>query len=128
MRLKVIQRFKDEEFGIVTAVPTNETEKLMLRALKYELIDRDEAFCNWHPERLGKKLALKYAKALGYQNPVFNGEDNYLTDEVCGGEFDFEITATPSNLMVVMAGYRMLGKYRKVAQIKKELKRLNVAF
>ena len=46
MRLKVIQRFKDEEFGIVTAVPTNETEKLMLRALKYELIDRDEAFCN----------------------------------------------------------------------------------
>lgn len=127
MRMKVVQRFRDEDFAVVMAVPANETEMIMLRALKYELIDRDEAFCNWHPERLGKKLALKYMKALGYKNPVFNGEDNYLTEEFCNGEIDFEITATPSNLMTIIAGYRMMGKHRKVAQILKEAHRLNAA-
>ena len=127
MRLKTVQRFEDEMFNIIMAVPTNETERLLLRALKYELIDRDEAFCNWHPERLGKKMAVNYAKALGYKNPVFNGEDNYLTEEFANGEISFEITATPSNLMTIIAGYRMMGKHRKVAQILKEARRLNAA-
>ena len=127
MRLKTVQRFEDEMFNIVMAIPSNETERLMLRAIKYEIIDRDEAFCNWHPERLGADMAVSYAKALGYKNPIFNGEDNYLTEEFCGGEIDFEITATPSNLMVLIAGYRMMGKHRKVAQILKEARRLNAA-
>lgn len=127
MRLKVVQRFRDEDFAVVMAVPSNETERLMLRALKYEIIDRDEVFCNWHPERLGADMAVSYAKALGYKNPKFNGEDNYLTEEFCGGEIGVEITATPSNLMTIIAGYRMMGKHRKVAQILKEARRLNAA-
>lgn len=127
MRLKTVQRFVDEDFNIVMGVPSNEMERLMLRALKYELIDRDEVFCNWHPERLGDKMAVSYAKALGYKNPKFNGEDNYLTEEYCNGEIGFEITATPSNLMTIIAGYRMMGKHRKVARILKEARRLNAA-
>lgn len=127
MRLKTVQRFADEDFNIVMGVPSNEMERLMLRALKYELIDRDAVFCNWHPERLGGEMAVSYAKALGYKNPKFNGEDNYLTEEFANGEIDFEITATPSNLMTIIAGYRMMGKYRKVARILKEARRLNAA-
>lgn len=127
MRLKTVQRFEDEMFNIIMGVPSNEMERLMLRALKYELIDRDEVFCSWHPERLGADMAVSYAKALGYKNPKFNGEDNYLTEEYCNGEIGFEITATPSNLMTIIAGYRMMGKHRKVAQILKEARRLNAA-
>ena len=127
MRVKTVQRFEDEMFNIVMGVPSNEMERLMLRALKYELIDRDEVFCSWHPERLGADMAVSYAKALGYKNPKFNGEDNYLTEEYCNGEIGFEITATPSNLMTIIAGYRMMGKHRKVAQILKEARRLNAA-
>ena len=66
-------------------------------------------------------------RLLVIKTPVFNGEDNYLTEEFANGEISFEITATPSNLMTIIAGYRMMGKHRKVAQILKEARRLNAA-
>lgn len=114
---------KDIGFDKLVAVPSNDLEQRFLEVLKYELIDPDELLCDWHPERLGQELSLDYMKALGYTSVYFNGENERLTQEFEGEEY--MITATPSNLKVIIAGYRMLGKHRKVAKILKDVKRVD---
>lgn len=126
MKLFKTQLFEHEEFKRIVCIPTTKWEYTILQELKYKIIDEDEIMSNFHPERLGKKVALKYMKALGFENPVFHGNDSRLTYEVDGVTYD--LTATPSNIHVLIAGYRMLGKHRKVARIIKDLKRLNAMY
>ena len=110
-------------FNKLVAVPSNDLERGILDVLKYDLIDENELLCDWHPEWLGEELSLDYMKALGFTSVYFNGIDNRLTQEFEGEEY--MITATPSNLKVIIAGYRMLGKHRKVAQILRDVKRVD---
>lgn len=72
---------------------------------------------------MGEELSLDYMKALGFTSIQYNGKDNRLTQIFEGEEYD--IVATPSNLKVIIAGYRMLGKHRKVAQILRDVKRVD---
>lgn len=113
----------EDVVGKLVAIPSNKLEHAFLNVLKYDLIDPEELLCDWHPEWLGEELSLDYMKALGYTSVYYNGKDNRLTQEFEGEEY--MITATPSNLKVIIAGYRMLGKYRKVAKILKDIKRLD---
>lgn len=121
--MRFTKYFENVDFGKIVAVPSNELERGFLKALKYDLIDPDELLCDWHPEWLGEELSLDYMKALGITSVHYNGEDNRMTQEFEGEEYD--IVATPSNLKVIIAGYRMLGKHRKVAKILKDVKRVD---
>ena len=62
-------------------------------------------------------------KALGYTSVYYNGKDQRLTQEFEGEEYT--ITSIPSDLRVIIAGYRMLGKHRKVAQILRDIDRVD---
>lgn len=110
-------------FNNLVAIPSNRLEQGFLEVLKYNLIDPNELLCDWHPEWLGEELSLDYMKALGFTSVQYNGKDNRLTQIFEGEEYD--IVATPSNLKVIIAGYRMLGKHRKVAQILRDVKRVD---
>lgn len=108
------------------AVPTTRMEKSMLQALKYEIISDKPELCNWHPELLGEDLAVEYANALGHSNVEYNGSDDYMDvyDDPNWG--NYRVTATPSNLECMIAGYRLLGRHRKVAMILKKIKALGI--
>lgn len=121
--MRFTKYFENVDFGKLVAVPSNKLEQGFLQALKYNLIDPDELLCDWHPEWLGEELSLDYMKALGFTSVKFNGDNNRLTQIFEGEEYD--ITATPSNLKVIIAGYRMLGKHRKVTKILKDVKRVD---
>lgn len=110
-------------FNNLVAIPSNRLEQGFLEVLKYNLIDQNELLCDWHPEWLGEELSLDYMKALGFTSVQYNGKDNRLTQIFEGEEYD--IVATPSNLKVIIAGYRMLGKHRKVAKILRDVKRVD---
>lgn len=120
-------RFKNitlnDGYQTLIAVPSTKLEQKILKVFKYDLIDENELLCDWHPEWLGEENALKYMRALGYTSVYYNGPGARLTQEFEGEEY--VITATPSNLKVIIAGYRLLGKHRKVAQILKDLKRVD---
>ena len=113
----------EDVVGGLVAIPSNILEQRFLEILKYDLIDPEELLCDWHPEWLGEELSLDYMKALGFTSVHYNGEDNRMTQEFEGEEYD--IVATPSNLKVIIAGYRMLGKHRKVAKILRDVKRVD---
>lgn len=121
--MRFSKRYEDLGFDRMVAIPSNKLEHGFLQALKYNLIDPDELLCDWHPEWLGEELSLDYMKALGFTSVHYNGEDNRMTQEFEGEEYD--IVATPSNLKVIIAGYRMLGKHRKVAKILRDVKRVD---
>jgi hypothetical protein len=121
--MRFTKAYENMGFDKMVAIPSNELERRFLQVLKYDLIDPDELLCDWHPERLGQELSLDYMKALGFTSVHYNGEDNRMTQEFEGEEYD--IVATPSNLKVIIAGYRMLGKHRKVAKILKDVKRVD---
>ena len=116
--------YKDFGFNMLVAIPSTKLEQRFLEIFKYELFnDDEESLCNWHPEWLGRDLSLDYMKALGYTSVYYNGKDQRLTQEFEGEEYT--ITSIPSDLRVIIAGYRMLGKYRKVAKILKDIKRVD---
>lgn len=121
--MRFTKRYENYGFDKMVAIPSNKMECQFLEILKYNLIDPDELLCDWHPEWLGEELSLDYMKALGFTSVQFNGEDNRLTQIFEGEEYD--ITATPSNLKVIIAGYRLLGKHRKVAKILRDIKRVD---
>lgn len=121
--MRFTKYFENVDFGKLVAVPSNKLEQGFLQALKYNLIDPDELLCDWHPEWLGRELSLDYMKALGFTSVQYNSEDARMTQMFEGEEYD--IVATPSNLKVIIAGYRMLGKHRKVAQILRDVKRVD---
>ena len=125
--MKIINvRYEGNDYISTIAVPTTRMEQSMLQALKYELISDKAELCNWHPELLGEDLAVQYANALGHNNVEFNGSDDYMDvyDDPNWG--NYRVTATPSNLECMIAGYRLLGRYRKVARILKKVKSLGI--
>lgn len=125
--MKLVKRqFEGNDYVSVVGVPTTKLEARMLQNLKYGLISDKAELCNWHPEWLGEDLAVWYANQLGYSNVDFIDNEEYM--EVCNyPEYgNFKITATPSNLECIIAGYRMIGRHRKVAQILKKIKQLGI--
>lgn len=121
--MRFSKRYANDGYDKMVVIPSNDMEQRFLKRLKYDLIDPDELLCDWHPEWLAEEIALDYMKALGYTSVYYNGSGNRMTQEFEGEEYD--ILATPSNLKVIIAGYRMLGKHRKVAQIMKDVKRVD---
>lgn len=109
------------------AIPTTKFEKVMLQKLKYGIISNKAELCNWHPELLGEDLAIWYVNQLGYSNVSFFDTEEYMEYDDQDGD-TYKITATPSNLECIIAGYRMIGRHRKVAQILKKIKQLGIEY
>lgn len=127
--MKIINvRYEGNDYVSAVAIPTTKLEALMLQNLKYGIISDEAELCNWHPEWLGEDLAVWYANALGYSNVDFIDTEEYM--EVCDDpEYgNFKITATPSNLECLIAGYRMIGRHRKVAMLLKKIKALGIEY
>ena len=124
--MKLVKRqFEENDYASIVAVPTTKLEARMLRGLKYGITSTEAELCNWHPEWLGEDLAVWYANQLGYSNVDFIDTEEYMeyTNQDGGG---YKITATPSNLECIIAGYRMIGRHRKVAMILKKIKQLGI--
>ena len=124
--MKIINaRYEGNDYVSAVAVPTTKLEARMLRNLKYGIISNKAELCNWHPELLGEDLAIWYANQLGYSNVSFFDTEEYMEYDDQDGN-TYKITATPSNLECIIAGYRMIGRHRKVAQILKKIKQLGI--
>ena len=113
------------DYQSLIAVPTTKLERGMLQSLKYDLFDpKDESMSPWHMERIGSEgRVIALANALGWSKVSYNGGDLYPEYEDEEGNCNY-ITAIPSNVETILAGYRLLGKHRKVAQILKKIKSL----
>ena len=113
------------DYQSLIAVPTTKLERGMLQSLKYDLFyPKDESMSPWHMERIGSEgRVIALANALGWSKVSYNGGDLYPEYEDEEGSCNY-ITAIPSNVETILAGYRLLGKHRKVAQILKKIKSL----
>lgn len=125
MKFRKVQ-FEGNGYVSTVVIPTTKVERGLLQRFKYNLISDKLELCNWHPEWLGESLAIEYANALGHNSVEFNGEDDYMDvyDDPEWG--NYRVTATPSNLECIIAGYRLLGRHRKVAMILKKIKALGI--
>ena len=124
--MKFVKRqFEECAFTTLIAVPTTKLEQKMLKALKYDLFDpEDSSMSPWHIERVGgERETIMLANALGWSNVTYNGDDEYPDTYEDGFGWTY-ITAIPSNIETILAGYRLLGKHRKVAMILKKIKSL----
>ena len=125
--MKLVKRqFEGNDYTSVVAKATTGLERELLQRFKYDLISDKLELCNWHPEWLGESLAIEYANALGHNSVEFNGEDDYMdvyNDPEWG---NYRVTATPSNIETLIAGYRLMGRHRKVAMILKKIKALGI--
>lgn len=111
MKIKVT-RF--DNFNNVRTVATTKLESKMLRELKTDLYEDGTWLSRWQPERLGEERAIVYANALGHSGVKYNGADKYMSTKL------YNIVEAPKDLEVIIAGYRMLGRYRKVSRILRE--------
>ena len=125
MKVFLKQRYDNEAFESVLVRPTTRFEKQALKVLKNDLFD-DDGFFN--PSLLGEDLCVEYAKALGYDIPSHYSFDSnngilYWWEE---GEFAGYryFNCIPSNTEVLEAAYKMAGRYRKLARLRKEIKRI----
>ena len=125
--MKLVKRqFEGNGYVSTVVIPTTKVERGLLQRFKYSLISDKLELCNWHPEWLGESLAIQYANALGHSFVEFNGEDDYM-DVYNDPEYgNYRVTATPSNLECLIAGYRLMGRHRKVAQILRKIKSLGL--
>lgn len=127
--MKLVKRqFEGNGYVSTVVIPTTKVEYGMLQKLKYNLISDKLEICNWHPEWLGAELAVEYANALGHSQVIFNGTEDYMDVENDQQWGDYRVTATPSNLETLIAGYRLMGRHRKVAQILKKIKSLGIEY
>ena len=125
--MKIINaRYEGNAYISTVAIPTTKVEYGMLQKLKYNLISDKLEICNWHPEWLNLPLAIEYANALGHSQVIFNGTEDYMDVENDPQWGNYRVTATPSNLETLIAGYRLMGRHRKVAQILKKIKSLGI--
>ena len=120
------ERFETNAYFSSVAVPTTKLEARMLQNLKYGIISDKAELYNWHPEWLGEDLAVWYANQLGYSNVDFIDTEEYMEVTNDPEYGNYKITATPSNLECIIAGYRMIGRHRKVAMILKKIKQLGI--
>lgn len=102
------------------AIPTTKFEKVMLQKLKYDLLDNDYVCGNWHPEECAICHPLDLVDVLGYPNATHNSRGGFAD------EYGNDINQKPTNLDAIIAGYRMIGRHRKVAQILKKIKQLGI--
>lgn len=126
--MKFIKRqFEECAYQSIIAVPTNKLEQEMLQALKYNLFDpEDNSMSPWHIEKVGgERETIMLANALGWSNVSYNGDDLYPETYEEGFGWNY-ITAVPSNIETIIAGYRLLGRHRKVAMILKKIKALGI--
>ena len=125
--MKIINaHYEGNAYISTVAIPTTKVEYGMLQKLKYNLISDKLEICNWHPEWLNLPLAVEYANALGHSQVIFNGTEDYMDVENDPQWGNYRITATPSNIETLIAGYRLMGRHRKVAQILKKIKALGI--
>ena len=125
--MKIINaHYEGNAYISTVAIPTTKVEYGMLQKLKYNLISDKLEICNWHPEWLNLPLAVEYANALGHSQVIFNGTEDYMNVENDPQWGNYRVTATPSNLETLIAGYRLMGRHRKVAQILKKIKSLGI--
>lgn len=125
MKIFLQQRYENEAFESVLVRPTTKFEKMALKLFKEDLFD-DDGFFN--PSLLGEELCVRCARALGYNIPEhYNFDANngvlYWWEE---GEFPGyqHFNCIPSNTEVLEAAYKMAGRYRKLARLRKEIKRI----
>ena len=112
------------KFVNTKAVPTTKFEKTMLQKLKYDLINKEADYVNnWHPEESLVCHPVDLADALGYPNVSYKGS-LLVSDDPEYGYAD--LSWVPTNLSVIIAGYRLAGKSRKAARILKECKRRGI--
>lgn len=111
MKVKVT-RF--DNFNNVRVEATTKLESKILKDLKNHLYEDGTWLSSWHPERLGEERAIAYANALGHSMVKYNGFDKYMSTKL------YNIVEAPKDLEVIIAGYRMLGRYRKVSRILRE--------
>ena len=125
--MKIINaHYEGNAYISTVAIPTTKVECGMLQKLKYNLISDKLEICNWHPEWLNLPLAVEYANALGHSQVIFNGTEDYMDVENDPQWGNYRVTAMPSNLETLIAGYRLMGRHRKVAQILKKIKSLGI--
>lgn len=124
MKVFLKQRYNDEAFESVLVKATTRFERNALKLLKGDLLVGD--YAEFHPELLGEELCRKYAAALGY--PVDQMEftpDDWMSwwekGEFAGWRY---FNSTPSNVEVIEAAYKMVGRYRKLARFRKEVARI----
>lgn len=126
--MKLIKRqFEENSYVSTIAVPTTKLERKMLKCLKYDLFDpEDQSMSPWHMERIGgERETIMLANALGWSNVSYNGDDLYPECRDEEGNCNY-ITAIPNNIETILAGYRLLGRHRKVAMILKKIKKLGI--
>ena len=125
MKLVKVQ-FEGNGYVSTVAKATTGLERELLQRFKYDLISDKLELCNWHPEWLGESLAIEYANALGHSFVEFNSTEDYMDvyDDPEWG--NYRVTATPSNIETLIAGYRLMGRHRKVAMILKKIKALGI--
>lgn len=125
--MKIINtRYEGNDYVSAVAIPTTKLEARMLHNLKYGIISDKAELCNWHPEWLNLPLAVEYANALGHSNVIFNGTEDYMDVENDPKWGNYRVTAIPSNLECLIAGYRLMGRHRKVAMILKKIKAMGI--
>lgn len=124
MKFVIKPWIQNEKVLVTSAIPTTKVEREALKALKYDLMD---VYGYWEPQKLGYPNSCKYLDTLGYTNMVYYGEQFPIECEYDPREPEgyqsYDITAAPRDVEVIVAGYRLLGKHRKVARIIKEAKR-----
>lgn len=120
-------QFEECAYQSLIAVPTNKLEQEMLQCFKYDLFDNeDNSMSPWHMERVGdERETIMLANALGWNNVSYNGDDLYPESYEEGFGWNY-ITAIPSNAETIIAGYRLLGKHRKVAMLLKKIKKIGI--
>lgn len=120
-------QFEECAYQSLIAVPTNKLEQEMLQCFKYDLFDNeDNSMSPWHMERVGdERETIMLANALGWNNVSYNGDVLYPESYEEGFGWNY-ITAIPSNAEAIIAGYRLLGKHRKVAMLLKKIKKIGI--
>lgn len=126
MKLITVQ-FEGNDYISTITKATTKFEHEMLKCLKYDLFDpEDQSMSPWHMERIGDEhKTIKLANALGWSNVSYNGDDLYPEYWDEEGNCNY-ITAIPSNIETILAGYRLLGRHRKVAMILKKIEKLGI--
>lgn len=112
------------------AKQTNKFEHNVLNNLKYSIMDgldiKFEALPDdiayWYLEELYKEAYFKDNTLKDveiYKDEVFNTWYIKYFDTLTNQWSDDPITMIPSNLETLICGYRMVGKHRKVAMLKR---------
>lgn len=113
-----------------TAKQTTKFEHNVLNNLKYSIMDgldiKFEALPDdiayWYLEELYKEAYFKDSSLTDvelYKDKVFNTWYIKYFDTLHQEWHDDAITMIPSNLETLICGYRMVGKHRKVAMLKR---------